>query len=211
MVTTSNLAFTYPGRETIHFPDITCHAGDKLLVLGTSGVGKTTLLHLLGGLLSLQKGEITIQGQALSGLSGANLDRFRGSRIGLVFQQHHFVASLNVLENCLLAQALSGFRPDKDRAMQLLNRLNLANRATAGVQNLSQGEKQRVAIARALMNKPGLILADEPTSALDDENCVEVLHLLQEQAAEANAALVIVTHDNRLKEKISNQVTLKKP
>ncbi|MCE2789220.1 MAG: ATP-binding cassette domain-containing protein [Saprospiraceae bacterium] len=210
MVTTSQLSFSYPGRAKISFPDISCSEKEILLVLGTSGVGKTTLLHLMGGLLSLQEGDISIKGQRLAAMSAADRDRFRGRHIGIVFQQHHFVESLNVLENCLLAQKLAGFAPDKSKAIELLDRLNMSTLGNAQIKNLSQGEKQRVAIARALMNTPAFILADEPTSALDDQNCHEVLHLLQEQAARANAALVIVTHDNRLKEIIANRVTLEK-
>lgn len=164
----------------------------------------------MGGLLSIQEGDISIKGQRLAAMSAAERDRFRGKHIGIVFQQHHFVESLNVVENCLLAQKLAGYVPDKSKATELLDRLNMATLRNAQIRNLSQGEKQRVAIARALMNTPAFILADEPTSALDDQNCLEVLHLLQEQAAYANAALVIVTHDNRLKDQIANRVTLEK-
>lgn len=210
MVTTSQLSFAYPGRTKISFPDISCSEKELLLVLGTSGVGKTTLLHLMGGLLSIQEGDISIKGQRLAAMSAAERDRFRGKHIGIVFQQHHFVESLNVVENCLLAQKLAGYVPDKSKATELLDRLNMVTLRNAQIRNLSQGEKQRVAIARALMNTPAFILADEPTSALDDQNCLEVLHLLQEQAAYANAALVIVTHDNRLKDQIANRVTLEK-
>lgn len=210
MVTTSNLAYTYPKGKQLVFPDISCSAKEMLLVLGTSGVGKTTLLHLLGGLLSVQQGQVNVNGINLAGLKGEDADNFRGKHIGIIFQQHHFVESLNVLDNCLLAQSLAGNKPEKSMVLHLLERLNMGPRAHALVKNLSQGEKQRAAIARALVNQPGLILADEPTSALDDQNCEEVLLLLQEQAQAANAALVIVTHDNRLKDKIENRVILEK-
>ncbi len=210
MVTTSNLAYTYPLGKQLLFPDISCSAKEMLLVLGTSGVGKTTLLHLLGGLLTAQQGEIKIGSTNLASLRGSDADRFRGKHIGIVFQQHHFVEALNVLENCLLAQSLAGNKPEKEKAMALLERLNMGPKAYASVKNLSQGEKQRAAIARALVNQPGLILADEPTSALDDQNCDEVLSLLQEQAIAAGAALIVVTHDNRLKDKIANRVILEK-
>ena len=124
-----------------------------------------------------------------------------------VFQKNHFVASLSVLENLKIAQFFGG-KEDEQKCKDLLKRLNILDKANKSINILSEGEKQRVAIARALVNNPALILADEPTSALDDANCGEVIDLLEEQAGEAGAALVIVTHDTRLKEKVSNQLTL---
>ncbi len=208
MISTNNLKFKYSGGTEIVFPDIKCQAKDILLVLGSSGVGKTTLLHLLGGLLTTQHGSVHIQDTEINKLSGSELDAFRGKNIGIVFQQNHFVDSLNVLENVILAQSLAGNKTDKGAAQNLLSRLNIAHKAKSNIRDLSQGEKQRVAIARALINQPRLILADEPTSALDDQNCTEVLNLLDEQAKAAGSALVIVTHDTRLKDIISNRVIL---
>src|SRR5690606_36507768 len=124
------------------------------------------------------------------------------------FQNNHFVQSLNVLENLLLAQSLAGVRPDKSECLHWLNKLSIEHKSTSFMNRLSQGERQRVAIARALVNKPKLILADEPTSALDDQNTMRVVNLLEEQAKEAGSALIIVTHDTRLKEIISHQITL---
>ncbi len=208
MISTNNLKFKYPGGTEIVFPDINCQAKDILLVLGSSGVGKTTLLHLLGGLLTTQYGSIHIEDTEINKLSGSKLDAFRGQNIGIVFQQNHFVDSLTVLENVILAQSLAGYKTDKSVALNLLSRLNIGHKAKSNISDLSQGEKQRVAIARALINQPRLILADEPTSALDDHNCTEVLNLLHEQAKAAGSALVIVTHDTRLKDIISNRVIL---
>lgn len=208
MIASTNVSFTYPGGKTMHFPDVVCREKGLLLVLGKSGVGKTTLLHLLGGLLTTQQGEIRIGDQVINRLSGKNMDQFRGKNIGIIFQNNHFVQSLNVLENLLLARSLAGLSADKKRCVQWLERLNIGHKANSNVQFLSQGEKQRVAIARALVNHPKLILADEPTSALDDENTKEVLTILEEQASDAGSALVIVTHDNRLKSLVPDQVIL---
>lgn len=208
MISTNNLTYKYQGGTDIVFPDIVCEEKDILLILGTSGVGKTTLLHLLGGILSIQKGSVNIGGTEINKLSGSGLDAFRGQNIGIIFQQNHFVDALNVLENVMLAQSLAGKKADKNAAKQLLDRLNIGHKAAKNIRDLSQGEKQRVAIARALINQPKLILADEPTSALDDINCQEVLNLLHEQAKAAGSALVVVTHDTRLKDKIANRVIL---
>lgn len=208
MIYTQNLSYKYPGGKEIVFPDMRCESKEILLVLGRSGVGKTTLLHLLGGLLSVQKGEIYIDGTKLSSLGGSSLDAYRGKNIGIVFQQNHFIESIPVIENITIAQTLSGNKIDTSKAKEILNRLNMTDKANKFVNNLSQGEKQRVAIARALINNPKLILADEPTSALDDVNAMEVIKLLQEQAIQSEAALIIVTHDTRLKDIISNQVIL---
>ena len=116
--------------------------------------------------------------------------------------------ALNVEENLALTQSLSGQKVDKAKIHGLLDRLNIAHKIKSKTSALSQGEKQRVAIARALINDPVLILADEPTSALDDKNTHEVINLLEEQATTAGATLLVVTHDNRLKEQFPNQITL---
>lgn len=208
MISTKDLTYQYKGGQPIVFPNIHCESKDILLVLGGSGIGKTTLLHLLGGILTIQNGSIDIQGTKIESLSGKDLDTFRGQNIGIVFQQNHFVQSLNVIDNVVLAQSMCGQKPDKTLALSLLERMNISHKAKSKIKDLSQGERQRVAIARALITKPKLILADEPTSALDDKNSDEVLHLLQEQAKTAGSALIIVTHDNRLKDKIDHRVIL---
>lgn len=208
MITTNNLKYKYKGGHEIIFPDIQCQANDILLILGTSGVGKTTLLHLLGGILSTQQGSVMIGYKELNKLTRSESDIFRGQNIGIIFQQNHFLDALTVIENVILAQSLSGNKTDKKAAKLMLERLNIGHKENEYVKDLSQGEKQRVAIARALINQPKVILADEPTSALDDSNCEEVLKLLQEQAKAAGSALIVVTHDNRLKDKISNRVIL---
>lgn len=208
MIATNNLTYQYPGGQKIVFPDLSCRSEGILLLLGSSGVGKTTLLHLLGGILDTQEGSVVIDGQELSGLSGVRKDLFRGQNIGIIFQQNHFVSSLNVLENILLAQQLAGRKADKNKVMEWLDRLHVGHKFGSPIYECSQGERQRVAIVRALINQPKVILADEPTSALDDHNCFEVLNLLEEQARASGSALVVVTHDTRLKDKIPHQMTL---
>ena len=210
MITSHDISYTYPGGKPLVFPDFQCQASDILLLLGASGAGKTTLLHLLGGILSVQKGSIRIEETQIEKLSPAETDRFRGQHIGIVFQQNHFVESLNASENVYLAQSLAGKPVDKKKVSELFTKLNIADQATSRVKDLSQGEKQRLAIARAFVNNPKLILADEPTSALDDANCDEVLQLLRSQSIESGSALIVVTHDNRLKDSIPNRIILEK-
>lgn len=208
MIRTQNLSFAYRQSDSIEFPDISCAAGESMLILGRSGSGKTTLLQLLAGIRKPDQGSVHIGQSDLATMSQRELDQFRGQNIGLVFQQSHFVRSLSVKENLLLAQRLAGVAKDVDRIKFLLSRLELSDKFNQKTQNLSIGEQQRVAILRAILNKPRLILADEPTSALDDANCEEVFRLLSIQAKQEEAALIIVTHDNRLKSQISNQVEM---
>jgi len=208
MLQTNQLQFSYTGAQTLTFPDFTCQKGEQWLLLGQSGSGKTTLLHLLGGLLSPTKGDVKVGNTALKTLSTAALDKFRGKHIGIIFQKAHFVRSLTVQENLVLAQQLAGVAVDKTRISDLLNRLNVGHKLHAKTNELSQGEQQRVAIARAIVNQPEVILADEPTSALDDENCEEVIQLLEEQAAAVGATLLVVTHDGRLKERFEKQIVI---
>lgn len=208
MLQTNQLHFSYTGAQTLTFPDFTCQKGEQWLLLGQSGSGKTTLLHLLGGLLSPTKGEVKVGDTALKSLSTAALDKFRGKHIGIIFQKAHFVRSLTVQENLILAQQLAGVSIDKNRISELLNRLNVGHKLHSKTNELSQGEQQRVAIARAIVNQPTVILADEPTSALDDENCEEVIQLLEEQAAAVGATLLVVTHDGRLKERFEKQILI---
>lgn len=208
MLETKNIKYAYKGQPQLQFPDITCQQGEQWLLLGQSGCGKTTLLHLLGGLMPPQEGEIKINNTSIGSLSQSALDQFRGKNIGIIFQQSHFVKAITVEENLALAQNLAGVPINKRRIHSILEQLNLGHKLDAKPNNLSQGEQQRVAIARAIINQPSVILADEPTSALDDKNCTEVVKLLEQQAKESNAALLIVTHDTRLKALIPNQIEL---
>ena len=208
MLSVEKLSYSYDGGEKMSFPDFVVKEGETLLVLGDSGVGKTTLLHLLGGIISSQKGKIVLEGTEVNSLRGKSLDIFRANNIGIIFQEAHFMRSLNVAENLSFIQNLAGIKPDQDFISDLLEKVRLYERKSYKTQKLSQGEKQRLNILRAVITKPKLILADEPTSALDDTNCYRVLDLLLALVSEVNAALVIVTHDNRLKDRFSNQIAL---
>jgi ABC-type lipoprotein export system ATPase subunit len=209
MLITKNLTFEYAAEKPkMVFPDIDLKRGKQGLLLGQSGSGKTTLLHLLGGLLSPKSGDIFINDQNISLLKGSELDHFRGKNIGIIFQTAHFVRSLTVEENLIIAQQLAGNKVDKSLIINFLEKLNIGHKLKSKPYELSIGEAQRANIARALINAPSVILADEPTSALDDKNAEEVIKLLEQQAAAVNATLLIVTHDGRLKNRFEKQIEM---
>lgn len=208
MLSCQNLHFQYSLQKSFVFPDVSCADAETLLILGKSGQGKTTLLHLLAMLLEPQSGSIKINDQEITTLSKSKITQFRAENIGIVYQRSHFVASLSVLENLILANYLADKTTNTEKAKTLANSLGFAEQLHKKTNQLSQGEQQRVSIARALMNTPNLILADEPTSNLDDDNCQSVVKLLQEQSAEIGASLVIVTHDQRLKDIFPKQIQI---
>ncbi len=208
MVKTDGLHFQYPGGEAFDFPNIDLSAKDHLAVLGPSGVGKTTLLHLLSGILPASSGTIFIGNTEITSLDRKALDKFRGSHIGLVFQRYHFVKSLNVEENLQLRQYFPSKLKDKERREAIAERLGLKAHLKKKVTQLSQGQQQRVSIALGLIHKPKVVFADEPTSNLDDVNCERVLGLLKEEAKLCGSSLVIITHDQRVTEHFKNQVVL---
>ena len=208
MLKTESLFFAYNQHTEFRFPDIQLDAGENLLILGESGIGKTTLLHLIAGLLRPMSGSVALMGTVLHDLSLAKLDRFRGRHIGLVFQRPHFVRALSVQENLELVQYLAGKSRDKKRINEVVESLGIGNKLRNKPYMLSQGEQQRAAIALAVINNPQLILADEPTSSLDDKNCANVAALLRDQAAATEAQLIIITHDQRLKNQFQNTVWL---
>ena len=208
MITTKNIKFSYSKEQEFVFPDLYCEAGNTILITGDSGKGKTTYLHILAGLLRPKSGEITIDTTNVLALSEKETDNFRGKNIGIVFQKSYFIAALTVLENLEMASWLASGKKNTNRAKKLLQQLDIENQASKLPSQLSIGQQQRVSIARALMNEPKVLLADEPTSSLDDKNAEKVIELLTFLSKEYKAALLIVTHDSRIKEKFTNKITL---
>ncbi len=209
MIRTKDLAFKYDGNETVfHFPDIVLGPRENLLILGRSGIGKTTLLHLLAGLLSPLKGTIEMDGVVLSALSNRKMDRFRGQNMGLVFQKNHAIRSLSLIENLQARLFLAKKSVSPSATADLLGQLGLTDCKHQKPAELSEGQLQRLGIAMAMVHGPKVILADEPTSSLDDENCTAVMRLLIDQATANKANLIVITHDQRVKTLFKNSLTL---
>jgi len=207
MILTKEVEFNYDNQIFFKFQDIDLKSNENLLIIGDSGVGKTTLMHLLAGLLKSNSGSIKLFDQELSQLSSHQLDRFRKNNIGIVFQRPHFVNSLTVKENLQLAQYIAN-KKDNNRIDSILKNLNIFDKSNKKTNQLSQGEKQRASIALAILNSPKLILADEPTSSLDDANCSKVIELLKKQATDFGAQLIVITHDSRVKKHFKNSIEL---
>lgn len=204
MIETRGLGFRYADSAPLHFPDVALARGETLLVLGASGSGKSTWLHLLAGLLRPTAGELRFNGQDFATLREGERDRFRGRHIGIVYQRAAFIEAISVLDNLLL----SPFATSRERAVTLATQLGIADLLHRSPGQLSVGQRQRAAIARALVPQPRLLLADEPTSALDDRNAALVTELLLGAARDQGAALVVTTHDARLRPAFARRITL---
>jgi len=182
--------------------DLDVARGEVVLIMGPSGSGKTTLLSMLGGMLRPTAGKILVDGLDLTKARERELPRLRARQFGFVFQDFNLLSALTALENVELACNLAGVtgRPAADRARALLERFGLGTRLGFTPGKLSGGEKQRVALARALANNPPVLLADEPTANLDSKIGRDVARLLRDVAVEERRSVIIVSHDDRLKE-----------
>lgn len=182
--------------------DLEVGTGEVVLIMGPSGSGKTTLLLMLGAMLRPTSGSITIDGIDLSTTPERRLPELRARHLGFIFQDFNLLASLNALENVALACNLAGTtgQPATDRATELLAHVGLGDRLLFRPDQLSGGEKQRVAIARSLANHPTLVLADEPTANLDSSHGRDIARLLRQLARQQHCSIVIVSHDDRLRE-----------
>lgn len=172
-------------------------AGEQLALRGESGCGKSTFLHLVAGVLTPDAGEIFVAGESMAPASERIRDRLRARRLGYVFQTFNLLRGCTCLENLVLPMGFAG-AVDESRARALLERMGVADLAARFPGELSVGQQQRVAVARALVNRPALVLADEPTANLDTKHATATLELLREACAEHRAALLLVSHDERV-------------
>ena len=182
----------------LDIPEFRVAAGEQMVLVGRSGCGKTTLLHVIAGISRPDSGRVRIDDWDTTLMTESECDRFRAERIGYVFQTFNLLPGFTALENVLLAMRFARGRPDKARARHLLKRVGLEHRITHRPTMLSVGEQQRVAVARALANRPRLVLADEPTANVDAGHQQQILDLVREACGEESVALVMVTHSSEV-------------
>jgi lipoprotein-releasing system ATP-binding protein len=196
--------------EVLKGVDLTFSQGEKAAIVGASGVGKTTLLHILGTLDRPSNGKVLYEEKDIFGLNERDLSFFRNRQIGFVFQFHHLLPEFNAVENTMIPCLIQGI-PKKEatsRAEAVLSLVGLKERLSHKPGELSGGEQQRVAVARALVLEPKVLLADEPTGNLDTKTGESVFDLLQELNRIKGVTLIVVTHNLKLAEKLSRQIQL---
>jgi lipoprotein-releasing system ATP-binding protein len=196
--------------EVLRGVDLEVARGERLAILGESGVGKSTLLHILGTLDHPSSGRVLFEGEGIFEKSPDELSRFRSESLGFVFQFHHLLPEFNALENVMMPGLLRNedFAAMRERAAQILGEVELDHRLEHPVGKLSGGERQRVAVARALVLGPRMVLADEPTGNLDPKTGERVADLLLRLNERRGTALVVVTHNSALARRLGRAVTL---
>ncbi len=207
-----NKSFAHYGRiiEVLREVNLLLNPADTLAIMGASGVGKSTLLNIMGSLEPPTEGIVRFEGQELYGMTETEVTRFRNRRIGFVFQFHHLLSEFNALENTMMPALIARYprRKAMGMAKECLVKVGLETRMTHRAGELSGGEQQRVAIARSIIMRPKLILADEPTGNLDWSTGEGVADLLLRFNKEEGVAMVIATHNHRLAEKMSMQMEI---
>ncbi len=200
MIVANNIKKSFGPLQVLKGVDLSVEKGEIVSIVGKSGAGKTTLLQILGTLDKPDSGTISLAGTNILDLNDNKLSEFRNQHIGFVFQFHQLLPEFSALENVMMPALIAGIPNSKARCrgLELLEYLNLKDRASHKPNELSGGEKQRVAVARALMNKPDIIFADEPSGSLDSTNKQELHQLFFDLRKEFQQTFVIVTHDESL-------------
>ena len=200
MIKANDITKSFGPLQVLKGIDISIDKGEIVTIVGKSGAGKTTLLHILGTLDKPDSGTVTLAGTDITRLKDRELSDFRNRHIGFVFQFHQLLPEFSALENVMMPALIAGIPNSKARCqgLELLDFLNLADRAKHRPNELSGGEKQRVAVARALINHPDVIFADEPSGSLDSANKQDLHQLFFSLREQMNQTFVIVTHDERL-------------
>jgi len=200
MIKATNIHKSFGDLEVLRGVDLSVSKGEIVSIVGPSGAGKTTLLQILGTLDKPNEGQVQVDGIDFSRLNSNELALFRNRHIGFIFQFHQLLPEFTAIENVIIPALIgkTSVRQATERAVELLNFLQLGDRLQHKPSELSGGEKQRVAVARALINNPTLILADEPSGSLDTKNKEELHKLLFELRDKFNLTVVIVTHDKEL-------------
>ncbi|MBL8869287.1 MAG: ABC transporter ATP-binding protein [Planctomycetaceae bacterium] len=200
-VTNIQKSFPLPGGGTVQIldvPQLKVDSGEQTVLLGQSGGGKTTLLHIIAGITTPDKGSILLDGIELTKLSEQGRDRVRAAKLGYVFQTFNLLPGFTALENVRLGMTFGNGKHDITRATRLLERVGLGDRLHYKPSQLSVGQQQRISVARALANRPSLLLADEPTANVDAANQQKIIDLIRETCQEEQIALIMVTHDLKL-------------
>lgn len=207
LIRTINLHKTYHnGSEELPVLkgiDLTVNAGEILSIMGASGVGKSTLLHILGALDRPTSGKVLYEGENIFEFSDKKLDQFRSKNVGFIFQFHHLLSEFSAIENVAMGALISGSGKEEafSRANELLGYVGLSDRLDHSPSKLSGGERQRVAVARALINQPKVVLADEPTGDLDLKTSETIHDLIWQLNEQINQTFIIVTHESYLAER----------
>ena len=180
--------------EILDVPEFRVDEGEQVVLIGASGGGKTTLLHIIAGITRPTEGRIWIDGIEATAFSEVARDQIRASKLGYIFQTFNLLPGFTALENVILGMTFSKGKPDSKRAVELLERVGLKDRIHHKPGKMSVGEQQRVAVARALANRPRLLLADEPTANVDPQNKQQIVELIRNFCVEEKIALLLVTH-----------------
>ena len=194
-------SFPLPGGGTVPIldvPKLQIAEGEQVVLLGQSGGGKTTLLHIIAGITTPDSGSVKVDGIEMTKLSEQGRDRVRAAKLGYVFQTVNLLPGFTALENVRLGMTFGNGKHDLSRAARLLDRVGLSDRLSYKPSQLSVGQQQRISVARALANRPRLLLADEPTANVDAANQQKIIDLIRETCSEEKIALIMVTHDLKL-------------